>query len=178
MSVPSIFKECHRLRRHLRELKDEIDRGPRMLKAQQQRLTDAEKAHKDAYDKIKQLKLKQKEEEGLLKSLEANLAKLADRAMTVTTMKEMEATKHEIENAAGKKSICEDAILGAMTEIEERTADIPNVEKRWARGPGRVQAVSDRREGTHGADDSRSGRLHREARRMGGSVAGGREGHL
>jgi len=132
MSVPSIFKECHRLRRHLRELKEEIDRGPHVLKAQQKRLADADKAHKEAYDTIKSLKLKQKEEEGSLKTIEIQLAKLFDRSMTVTTMKEMEATKHEIENANGKKSKYEDAILGAIMEIEERTADLPNVEIRWA----------------------------------------------
>ncbi len=132
MSVPTILKECHRLRRHLRELQQEIDRGPYVLKAQQKRLADAEADHKNAYETIKQLKLTQKEEESLLKTIEGNLAKLFTRSMEVTTMKEMDATKHEMENANGKKSICEDKILGAIMEIEERTADLPNVEARWA----------------------------------------------
>lgn len=130
--VPSIFKECHRLRRHLRELTEEINRGPRVLKAQQARLAAAEQTHKEAYETIKLLKLKQKEEESNLKSIEANLAKLFQRSMEVTTMKEMEATRHETENATSKKNACEDAILAAIMEIEERTADLPNVEKRWA----------------------------------------------
>lgn len=132
MSVTSIFKECHRLRRHLRELKEEIDRGPRVLKARQANLAAEEASHKESYEAIKRLKLKQKEEESLLKSIESNLEKLSRRAMEVTTMKEMEATKHETENATGKKNACEDAILAAIMEIEERTADLPNVEKRWA----------------------------------------------
>jgi predicted nucleic acid-binding Zn-ribbon protein len=132
VSVPTIFRECHRLRRHLRELKEEIERGPRVLQAEQARLAAAEQAHKDAYDTIKQLKLKQKEEESLLKTFEANLAKLFQRSMEVTTMKEMEATRHETEHTTAKKSSCEDAILSAILEIEERTADLPNVEKRWA----------------------------------------------
>lgn len=132
VTVPAIFKECHRLRRHLRELQEAIDRGPSILKARQQQLADAEKAHKDAYETIKQLKLKQKEEESFLKSLETQLSKLFERSMTVTTLKEMEATKHETEMANAKKSACEDAILSAIMEIEERTADLPNVEKRWA----------------------------------------------
>jgi uncharacterized protein len=129
--VPTTLRECHRLRKHLRELKDEIDRGPRVLKAQQQLLANEEAAHKDHFDTIKKLKLKQKEDEGSLKTVEANLDKLGTKAMTVTTMKEMEAVKHETEQATAKKNALEDAILTTMTEIEERTANIPNIEKKW-----------------------------------------------
>ncbi|MBL8864073.1 MAG: hypothetical protein JNK93_00785 [Planctomycetia bacterium] len=131
IDIPSILRECHRLRRHLRDLKEEIERGPRVLKAQQARLAAEEQEHTDAYEIIKRLKLRQKEDEGSLKVVEANLDKLGTKAMTVTTMKEMEAVKHETEQANAKKGLLEDAILGAMTEIEERTANLPNVEKKW-----------------------------------------------
>ncbi len=129
--IPSLLRECHRLRRHLRELKDEIDRGPRVLKIQQSLLAKEEQEHKDAYDIIKKLKLKQKEDEGSLKVIEGNLDKLGTKAMTVTTMKEMEAVKHETEMAQVKKGLLEDSILSAMTEIEERTRNLPNVEQKW-----------------------------------------------
>lgn len=131
IDIPPILRECHRLRRHLRDLKDEIERGPRVMKAQQARLAAEEQEHKDAYDTIKKLKLKLKEDEGSLKVVEANLDKLGTKAMTVTTMKEMEAVRHETEAAQAKKGALEDAILGGMTEIEERTANLPNVEKKW-----------------------------------------------
>src|SRR5437762_13599148 len=98
VSVPTIFRECHRLRRHLRDLKEEIDGGPRLLQARQARLAAEEHDHKDAFERIKQLKLKQKEEESLLKSFEADLAKLFQRSMQVTTMKEMDATRQETEH--------------------------------------------------------------------------------
>jgi predicted nucleic acid-binding Zn-ribbon protein len=130
--VPPILRECHRLRKHLRDLQAEIDRGPRVLKAQQQKLAAEEQAHKDAYDAIKKLKLKQKDDEGSLKTVETQLGKLQQRSVEVTTMKEMQATRSEIDQATAKKEKLEDAILSAMTEIEERTADLPNVEKRWA----------------------------------------------
>jgi len=130
--VPTILRECHRLRKHLRDLQAEIDRGPRVLKARQAALAAEEQAHKDAYDAIKKLKLKQKEDEGALKAVESQLGKLHQRSLEVTTMKEMEATKSEIAQATAKKEALEDAILAAMAEIEERTADLPNVEKKWA----------------------------------------------
>lgn len=131
IAVPPILRECHRLRKHLRDLKDEIDRGPRVMKAQQTKLAAEEQQHKDAYDTIKKLKLKQKEDEGALKVVEQQLDKLGTKAMTVTTMKEMDAVKHETEMAAAKKGQLEDTILATMTDIEDRTADLPNVEQRW-----------------------------------------------
>ncbi|CAN5340648.1 C4-type zinc ribbon domain-containing protein [soil metagenome] len=131
-ALPVLLRECHRLRRHLRELHDEIERGPRVLKAQQNKLAAEEQAHKDAYETIKQLKLKQKADEGSLKTIEAQLEKLGTRAMEVTTMKEMDATKNEIAMATAKKNSFEDAVLTSILEIEERTNDLPNVEKRWA----------------------------------------------
>jgi uncharacterized protein len=132
MSISPILRECHRLRKHLRSLQEEIDRGPRVMKAQQAKLAAEEQAYKDAYDKIKQLKLKLKDDEGSLKQLETHLGKLFTRSMEVTTMKEMDATRAETATANAKKGELEDAILAGMTEIEERTADLPNVEARWA----------------------------------------------
>lgn len=130
-SVTDVFRDCHRLRRHARTLQQEIELGPRVLKEKQDWLASEEAAHKEAHDSIKRLKLKLKEEEGTLKQVEQHLDKLGTRAMQVTTMKEMDATKHETEIAQGKKAILEDAILIGMSEIEERTANLPQDEKRW-----------------------------------------------
>jgi predicted nucleic acid-binding Zn-ribbon protein len=134
MAVPvsPILRDCHRLRKHLRDLQNEIDRGPRVLTIRQKQLAAEEQAHKDAYEAIKKLKLKQKDDEGTLKSVEAQIGKLQQRSVEVTTMKEMQAVKSEIEQATARKEALEDAILASMSEIEERTADLPNVEKKWA----------------------------------------------
>lgn len=130
-AVPPILRECHRLRRHLRDLQAEIDRGPRVLKAEQAKLAAAKQAHKDAYDILKKQKLKQKDDEGALKQVETHLDKLFKRSMEVTTMKEMEATRQETATYNAKKGELEDTILTTIADIEERTADLPNVEQRW-----------------------------------------------
>ena len=129
-SVTDVFRDCHRLRRHARNLQQEIDLGPRVLKEKQDWLASEDAAQKEAHEIIKRLKLKLKEDEGSLKQIEQLLDKLGTRAMQVTTMKEMDATKHETEIAQGKKSVLEDAILTGMTEIEDRTAHLPNDDKR------------------------------------------------
>lgn len=130
--VPSILREAHRLRKHLRELQSEIDLGPRVMKAQQAKLAAEDQAHKDAYETIKKLKLKQKDDEGTLKTTEQRLAKLQSDLNTAGSKKEFDAKQSEIAQATAKRGELEDAILTTITEIEERTADLPNVEKRWA----------------------------------------------
>lgn len=131
-SVTDLFREIHRHRRHIRDLQNEIDLGPRVRKDRQDELAREDAVHKECYDAVKRLKLKLKEDEGTLKQVEQHLDKLSLRAMQVTTMKEMDATKHETEIAQAKKAELEDAILAGMTEIEERTARHPQDEQRWA----------------------------------------------
>lgn len=130
--VPKTIRELHRLRKHLRNLQEEIDRGPRVLKLRQQNLATEEKVHKDAHERLKQLKLKQKDDEGSLKQTEQRLAKLQADIHSSGSKKEFEAKTHEIEFTTTKKGELEDSILTAITEIEELTADLPNVDKKWA----------------------------------------------
>lgn len=131
MTVPDILRECHRLRVFRRELQSEIELGPRVQKMQQAELEKQRQTHKDAHDTLNKLKLKVKSDEGTLKQLEAHLNQLHFRSLQVTTMREMEATRLEIAQATEKKNALEETILSTMAEIDERTADLPNVEARW-----------------------------------------------
>ncbi len=132
MLVTSALRECHRLRVHLRNLQAEIDRGPRVLQGYQDELEAARQAHKDHYDAITKLKLKQREDEGTLKQTETRLAKLEDQLTGLSVQKEYAAKKHEIEMAQAKKGETEDAILTSIMELEEKAAAIPAVEQTWA----------------------------------------------
>jgi uncharacterized protein len=130
--VTEVFREAHRLRKHLRELQKEIDLGPRVLKSRQDELEEERLAHTDLYDTITKLKLKQREDEGTLKQTDARLTKLAEQLLGISVQKEYDAKQSEIAQARAKKAAFEDAIIATMTEIEERTAAIPAVEKKWA----------------------------------------------
>jgi predicted nucleic acid-binding Zn-ribbon protein len=133
MSTPvsPILKELHRLRKHLRDLQAEIDLGPRVMKLQQQKLTAEEQAHKDAHETLKRLKLQLKEDEVSLKATEQRLLKLAADMNMAGSKKEYDAKQSEINQANVKKGEFEDAILSGMTQVEERTAGLPDVEARW-----------------------------------------------
>ncbi|MCZ2344067.1 MAG: hypothetical protein LC104_20080 [Bacteroidales bacterium] len=130
--IPSTLKELHRLRRHLRNLQEEIDRGPRVLKIRQQNLNTEEQAHRTAHETLKKLKLQQKADEGSLKETEQRLAKLQADIHSAASKKEFDAKTHEIAFTTTRKSELEDSILMAITEIEERTAQLPAVDQKWA----------------------------------------------
>lgn len=132
VSVPTLLRELHRLHKHLRHLKSEIELGPRVLKIQQQTLDSEKQAHVDSHEMLKKAKLKQKDDEGALKTTEQRLAKLGADLNTAGSKKEFDTKTHEIEYATKQKGDLEDAILTTITEIEDRTADLPNVDKRWA----------------------------------------------
>jgi predicted nucleic acid-binding Zn-ribbon protein len=131
MSVPEVLKELHRLHKHLRNLKSEIDLGPRVMKAQQAQLDTERQAHADAHDTLKKLKLRQKDDEGTLKATEQRLAKLGADLNMAGSKKEFDAKTSEIEQATAKKGELEDAILTDLGDIEERTVALPAVEQKW-----------------------------------------------
>ena len=131
-SVTIALRECHRLRVHLRNLKAEIDRGPRVLQDHQAELETARQDHNVHYEAITKLKLKQREDEGTLKQTETRLAKLEEQLTSISVQKEYTAKQHEIEMARTKKGESEDAILATIMELEEKTGAIPAVEQTWA----------------------------------------------
>jgi predicted nucleic acid-binding Zn-ribbon protein len=131
-AVTDTIRECHRLRKHLRELQSEIDRGPRLLKGRQEMLDAERQAHKDHHDAITKLKLKQREDEGTLKQTETRLSKLEDQLTGISVQKEYAAKESEITQAKTRRGELEDTILTTIGEIEEKIAAIPAVEKKWA----------------------------------------------
>jgi len=103
MTVADTLRECHRLRKHIKNLQEEIDRGPRILKAIQARLDKEQLEHKDHYETITKLKLKQRDDEGTLKQTETRLKKLEEQLTGISVQKEFEAKRSEIRQARTRK---------------------------------------------------------------------------
>jgi predicted nucleic acid-binding Zn-ribbon protein len=130
--LTEIFRECHRLRKHLRDLQTEIERGPRVLKMRQETLESERQEHHNHHEAIKKLKLKQRDDEGSLKQTDTRLVKLEEQLTGISNQKEYDAKKSEIAQARARRDELEDAILGVIMQIEEKTGAIPAVEKKWA----------------------------------------------
>jgi len=132
MTVADTLRECHRLRKHIKNVEEEIARGPRVLKSIDKELEEQRAEHAEHHEAIKKLKLKQRDDEGTLKQAETRLMKLEGQLLGISVPKEYDAKKSEIRQANELKTSLEDAILTTMTELDQRVTAVPAVEKKWA----------------------------------------------
>jgi len=141
MTITATFKECHRLRRHLRDLKSEIDLGPRVQKIQETTLANAKVAHALAHETIGKLKLGIRDEEGNLKQHNAALGKFEKQLNDAGSPKEYEGKLSEIRQAKERISETEDRVLAMFDDLEQRTAAIPETERAWAEAQANFAVV-------------------------------------
>ncbi len=130
MSGPAeLLREIHRLRRFTRDLQEQIDRAPKQLKAQQTKVARQEAIQHEAQEALKKLKVSVHEKEVTLKTTHAAITKHKGQLNAAASKKEYDALAHEI---AAEQALCvklEDEILTAMTAIDERTSQLPELEK-------------------------------------------------
>jgi uncharacterized protein len=123
-----LLRELHRLRKLIRDAQAEIDRGPRVLKAHQTKLSAHEKALVDARDGLKHRKADVLTGESQIKSLTQSLARHEKQLDTLTDPRQIEAKEHDIANTKGLIAKQEDDLLNAMSDVDERAARIPDLE--------------------------------------------------
>jgi predicted nucleic acid-binding Zn-ribbon protein len=123
------LREAHRLRRHSKNLQEEFNRAPQKLKAQQNKVARQEEIQREAQDALKRTKVAIHEKEVTLKTTHAQIAKHKKQLNEAAGKKEYDALNAEI--AADQKNLArlEDEILTAMSEVEEKTAQLPELEK-------------------------------------------------
>jgi predicted nucleic acid-binding Zn-ribbon protein len=130
MSGPAdIFRELHRLRRHTRGLQDQIERGPRLLKAHQVKITRQEESLHEAHEVVKKLKVANHAKEVTLKEKQQQVAKYEEQRNKATTRKEYDTLQAEITSAKESCRRIEDDILEGMMKVEEGATAIPAAEK-------------------------------------------------
>jgi predicted nucleic acid-binding Zn-ribbon protein len=123
-----LLKELHRLRKLLRDAQGEIDRGPRVLKAHQNKVATQEKALADAKDALKHRKADVLTGEATIKSLNQTLSKYQKQLDGLTDPRQIEAKGHEIANTKELIAKTEDELLTAMTGVDDRAAKIPELD--------------------------------------------------
>jgi predicted nucleic acid-binding Zn-ribbon protein len=130
MATPAaIFREIHRLRRHIRELEGRAEQGPRLRKQQQDKLTRQEDSARKAHDELKHMKVVIHEKEVSIKSTQEQIKKYERQLKEmISNKKEYDALTAEI--AAAKRSIStlEDETLDAMSRSEDQAAKLPEID--------------------------------------------------
>jgi uncharacterized protein len=125
----TILREIHRLKRFAKDLQSEIERGPRLLRGQQVKVARQEELYKEAQDELKRLKVASHEKEVQLKATLQQIDKHERQLNEAASKKEYDALKAEIASDKRKCSQLEDDILESLTQIEERTAQLPESEQ-------------------------------------------------
>lgn len=123
------LRELHRLHRHAEDLRTQINRGPQTIKAHQDKTAKQEELLQQAQESIKKLKISLHEREVSLKSQQQVMEKHEQQLNQVTSRKEYDAMRAEIESDKKACSKIEDAMLEVMGEIETRSIQIPEYEK-------------------------------------------------
>jgi uncharacterized protein len=128
-SSSSLLRELHRLHRFARELQEQVERGPRQLKAQKDRVAREEQSLKDGQDALKKLKVSIHDKETSLKEKHQQIKKYELQRNQAAIKKEFDALQHQITDTRAECQKLEDDILTAMGAVDESTAKIPNLEQ-------------------------------------------------
>ncbi len=150
-----ILRELHRLRRHIAGLQEEINRVPLRIKAQQAKLARQEDELKAAHDTLMHVKTTVRQNEGTLKQTHQQIKKYEEQLRLISSKKEYDALQHEIASEKKKCGELEDAILEGMTNSEEQSARIPELEKALKAGKdelARFEKASQERVATLGEE--------------------------
>src|SRR5262245_55005935 len=123
-----LLRELHRLRKLIRDAQTEVERGPKVQKLQQAKLTAQEKILADARDELKKRKAGILTGEAQIKSLNQSLNKYEKQLDDLTAQRDIEAKQHEIANTKSLIARQEDEVLEAMADVDERTAKLPETE--------------------------------------------------
>lgn len=112
----------HELHLKLQEVNDELDLGPRQIKARENRVKAAEQQVSDRADELKRIRTVA-DQKGLdLKSREAKIADLTAKLNQATSNKEYDAIKSQIAADEAASSVLEDESLEAMEKVDETIA--------------------------------------------------------
>ncbi len=130
MTAPAILmREIHRLRRFARDLQEHIDRYPKQVKAQQAKLAKQEENHKEGQENLKKLKIAINEKEVTLKATHATIKKHEKQADEASEAKVAAALKVQLATDRALAAKLEEEILVGLTEIEEKTVQLPDLAK-------------------------------------------------
>ncbi|MFM8584612.1 MAG: zinc ribbon domain-containing protein [Planctomycetaceae bacterium] len=134
MSLPTdrVLPELHRLLTAMEQCQEEIDRGPRQLRARGQTTAARQQALDDRKQAHKQLRLLSDQKSLQLKSNETKLGDLRGKLNQASSNREFDAIKVQIEADKVANSVLEDEILETLEKVDQAQVDIRRLEEELA----------------------------------------------
>ncbi|MGE5193362.1 MAG: zinc ribbon domain-containing protein [Deltaproteobacteria bacterium] len=124
--------ELHRLLLAAREVQDEMERGPRQLKARQQIIAQKQADLETQRQKHKALRMSADQRSLQLKSNEAKIGDLKVKLNQAASNREFDIIRQQIDADAMANSVLEDEILDALEKVDAAQIAIKKLEEEVA----------------------------------------------
>lgn len=123
-SMADGLRELHRLHEKLQSVLDQLDRGPRQIKARQKATQKKQELVVEHQALLKQLRLAADEKSLQLRSNETKIADLTGKLNAATSNREFDIIKSQIEADKMANSVLEDEILEALEKVDRTQSAI------------------------------------------------------
>lgn len=123
-SIGAEFRALHDLTIQLKEVQDQLSRGPRQIKARQTRIGEAEGALAEREQELKEARTATDRKNLDLKSKEAHLGDLQGKLNTASSNREYDIIRGQIEADRAAKAVLEDEILEWLDRVDARQKDV------------------------------------------------------
>ena len=122
------MKQLHDLRFKLREISDQLERGPRQIAAREQIIARKKEELEAQRNKLKQMKVAADQKNLQLKSSESRIYDLSGKLNIAANNREYEALRSQIAADTMAKSVLEDEILEALEKVDAAQIEVKKVE--------------------------------------------------
>jgi predicted nucleic acid-binding Zn-ribbon protein len=122
------MKQLHDLRLKLREISNELERGPRQTSARKQNIDKKKDELEALRSKLKQTRMSADQKNLQLKSSEARIYDLTGKLNIAANNREYEALRSQIAADTMAKSVLEDEILEALEKVDSAQIDVKKME--------------------------------------------------
>lgn len=124
----SVVRRLHELLVHVADVKGQIDRGPKQIKAAQTQMQAARDAVMACKDAIKQKKMEADRKQLLQREREAKLFEWQGKLNAASNNREFQAVKDQISADSQANSVLSDEILEILEGIDELNAKMVELE--------------------------------------------------
>jgi predicted nucleic acid-binding Zn-ribbon protein len=130
MSVGSDLTELHRLHGLLRDVREELARGPRQLKAREQLVATSKQDVLNKQELLKQTRMAADRKALELRTLESKLEDLRAKLNQASSNREYDILRGQVDADVAAKAVLEDEILDHLERVDRLQKDIAAAQDR------------------------------------------------
>jgi predicted nucleic acid-binding Zn-ribbon protein len=123
------FRQLHELLIQLKEIQDQLSRGPRQIKARQTRIADAETQLTAREHELKESRAAADRKNLELRTKETHLSDLQGKLNTASSNREYDIIRGQMDADRAAKAVLEDEILEWLDRVDARQKDIAESRK-------------------------------------------------